>query len=331
MGGAILNPKSFELFNNSNLKLFFLDTLDADYFCYLMQQVDLASTLFLVISKSGETLETISLFATVLEVLKENEFITLKDHFLFITSSKPSTLRSLAEDLGSKIIIHEEIGGRFASFTNINLLPLMLIGADPLAFCLGGEEVLEDFYLQKENSLIAKSTAFILDKIERQYSIHVNMSYIRKLHQFLEWNNQIIAESLGKGGLGLTSISAHGPEDQHSQLQLYLDGPQDKFFTLFNTSNNEHLTLPKLNVLGIVKKDINDIIHAQHSTLYDVLLGHNIPVRKITIVDNSIKSLGALMMFSMLETIVLGLMQNINPFGQPAVEGMKELVYKVLR
>ncbi|KIE04154.1 hypothetical protein NF27_JF00320 [Candidatus Jidaibacter acanthamoeba] len=332
MGGAILNPKTFALFNrNADLNIEYLDTLDPIYFQSFIKRIELKQTKFLIISKSGETLETISLCLTLIKIFEQQGIKNINKHFIFITGFKDSTLKEIAINLGSTILPHEEIGGRFASFTNINLLPLMLMNQDAHAFCEGGEEVLRDFLYNREESLIAKGMPFLTNMVENKYSIHINMSYAKSLHNFLEWNKQIIAESLGKEGFGITPMCAHGPEDQHSQLQLYLDGSKDKFFSLYNFAIYKAPNLPAVEFQGIFNKTIEDLILAQYKAFVDILSEHKIPTRQITMLDDSAKSLGALMMFSMIETIVLGLMNNINPFGQPAVEGMKQLVYKLLK
>lgn len=337
MGGAILNPMAILAFRNpkeNKIKISFLYTVEADKILSLMANVDLNKTAFLIISKSGETIETIALFITWLQKYKEFNIPNLQQHFYFIVGKNDNTLRKAASELDCIIFDHDEsIGGRYATFSNVGLLPALVAGIDIKSFCQGAEQTLNTFFSQGINSPSAKGGKFLAIMYSQKKKISVTMSYMHLLHDFLQWQSQIVAESLGKNNKGITPIPVMGPIDHHSQLQLYLDGPKDKFFTLiYNSPNDIHdIMMHDSNISpNLNSTSLNTLLKATYLAALQSIKLNNLPVRTILFNDFDISSLGSIMMHFIIETIVAGKLMGVNPFNQPAVMQVKEHLLKLL-
>ena len=200
------------------------------------------------------------------------------------------------------------------------------------AFLEGANSVLDDLWSNKENSLPAKS-ATTLNALN--LPITVNISYMENLFPFLEWQRQIISESLGKNGNGITPLHGIGPMEQHSILQLYLDGPKDKLFTFFyakeSPENSKELSISADTLPAYLKgKYIGEINNAELNATIGSLADKKLPVRTIIIDEFNEFALGALMMHSAIETVILGHLMSVNPFDQPGVEQIKIKAKKIL-
>lgn len=317
MGGASLNPRVLlEFLPPKEPNIYFLDSTDPLRFNSLMDGINLGDTVFLVVSNSGETVETILLLKAVLREYKLHGIKNSCEHFLFITGQKASTLRALAEGLGCKIYDHEsEISGRYCSFTNVVILPGLIAGLDMPAFLKGAQSVLEDFRQKKEQSSPAISAAMIM-ALGR--TTLVNVGYLRRFNAFLEWYSQIIAESLGKGGKGFTPLPCIAPEAHHSVFQLYLGGAKDKTFTLFYAKNLPNQAMQSVN-------------NAAYEAATMALEEQRAPFQTVIIKDLSEASIGSLMAHSIAEVILLGELLQVNPFDQPHVEMIKKYLSKLTR
>ena len=324
MGGSILNPAAvLEL--ESSMSITCLDTIDPEYVSKLANQLDLSKTCFLFISKSGNTIEVIALLDFWIQKLKKSG-IDCSKNFIFILGENPeSKIRKMASEIGSTILKHDsELGGRYSSFTNICTLPLMIQGRDVDDFYNGANEVLKDFKNRGIESEVVKGGMFLADMHNSGKNIVVAMSYAQKLSPFLEWQKQIIGESLGKDGIGITPVSFKGPLDQHSQIQLYLDGPEDKFYTMIHANNMQHLHTLEGHTL-------HSIITAEYNATAKALIDNKLPIRTIALEKLDLRSLGALMMHTMVETIIAGYLLGINPFDQSAVEEVKRNIRTFLK
>ena len=319
MGGASLNPQAMLHLigtRNSSTKVHFLNNTDPVFFNDLKNCLNLNKTAFLVVSNSGETLETIILLKAVLNEYNKAGIESYKTNFYFITNDNDNKLYRIATELKATIFTHEiQISGRYAGFTNVCTLVGLVVGLNMEEYLNGANEVINNFWQDIENSLPVKSA---LKAIAFNKPILVNLGYFQQSGSFLEWYSQIIAESLGKNCKGFTPVRGLCPNDHHSVMQLYLDGPPDKLITLFH-------------VKEIGDKILNDepFTPLQHlnNLCFDAALNafeiKKIPVKTLILGDLSEKSVGALMAHCMIEVIILGLMLEVNPFDQPGVELIK--------
>jgi glucose-6-phosphate isomerase len=332
-GGSSLNGQSL-VGLKPDKNLIFLDNIDPHSFDQIINNIDFDSTAFLVISKSGKTPETIAQLLAIINKFDINS--TSGKNFFFITSNDNNPIRHIATTIkAASIINHDNIGGRFASFTSVGLLPAAIAGLSPANFCLGAKQLIND-HLSNDNSDSIKCAAVKLALLEEGYTSNVLMPYIDRLANFAKWYRQIWAESLAKGGKGSTLIDAMGTIDQHSQLQLYLDGPKDKLVTLITTNNNSQGAPIKANfaiddsLSYLLNKTLGDLIDAESKATAQSLIKNNVPLITIEISDLNEQALGALMMHSILETIITANVINVNPFDQPAVEEGKLMAQKIL-
>lgn len=325
IGGSALNPKiatSFEA--RSDVCIHYLDTTDPIHYESFKKKVVLQECFFLVISKSGNTIEVLSVLGAVLNDLGEYN----KDQFCFITGQHNNHIRNIANEMGSMILTHdEEIGGRFATFSNVAILPGFLHGSDMKSFLNGANEVLKDFWENKERSLPARSAVslFLYEK-----PIMVNIGYTRFFTDFLNWNSQIVGESLGKDGKGYTPVHNIGPIDQHSVFQLYLDGPKDKVFTFLYSRNSCNNINKIKNVAFLSDKTLEDINEIEYRATLSSCRELKLPTRNILIDNLDEYSIGALAMHSIIEILTVAHLMDISPFGQPAVEMIKSNIKDLL-
>ena len=293
---------------------------------------DEADTGFVVISKSGATAETL---AQTLLALKHAP----ADRFLFITGPGDNPLRDLAGGLSITVLDHDpELGGRFSVFSVVGVLPALISGLDAGALRRGASEALDAALSAAEpaDAAPAAGAALALAMAQR-LSAAIFMPYDDRLLALAHWQRQLWAESLGKGGHGATPVVARGATDQHSQLQLYLDGPADKLFTLITVgmpAGGPRISGKLAAMAGadyLAGKSLDELMAAEASATRDALGEAGRPVREIVLQVLDEAALGALMMHFMLETVIIALCLNIDPFDQPSVERGKALVREYLR
>ena len=318
MGGSTLGSQTiYDFLKHKITKNFlFIDNLQPK------QKKTTKRFLSLVISKSGNTTETIA---------NANIFIKKKDKSIFITENKDNYLHKLAKKLKSEVIHHNNyIGGRYSVLSEVGMLPAELMGLKSDNFRQFNSLVKNTKFLKALISNVT-STLFFIQK-GKFNSIIIN--YDEKSDSLFNWYQQLIAESLGKKKKGLLPIVSSMPKDNHSVMQLYLDGFQKNFFTFFyvheNKSDkiNNSLILPSQKFLK--NKKITDIIYAQKIATEKVFDQNKIPYRSFEIKKRDEKTLGELFCFFMLETILIGNCLKINPFDQPAVELIKQQTKKIL-
>ncbi len=332
IGGSSLCGKALANLEciNKSPHLIFLDNVDPHTIDCLLDSINLEKTFFLTISKSGGTLETLTQFLACLDfVNKKLGKKAVKKQFAVITEPGKNHLRQLANDWDIDVLDHDpKVGGRFSAFTNVGLLPAALAGLDIWQIRKGAKEVAEN------ESIIG--AALNVCMMEKGININVIMPYVDRLSSLADLYCQIWSESLGKDGFGSTPVKAMGAVDQHSQLQLYLAGPEDKFFTLImlnqkNKGKRINSSLIKNKELSYIKdKTVGDIMQAEQEATYKTLLRHKLPVRTIMLEKLDEKVLGALLMHFYVETMLTGLILNINPFDQPAVEEGKVIARSIL-
>jgi glucose-6-phosphate isomerase len=321
--------------------LHFMDNIDSDSFDRLFQNISPQRTGFIVISKSGGTAETLTQFLYCLDVFRgQLDADKIPQHFIVITEPGERPLRRLAEKLHLEIIDHDPgVGGRFSAFSIVSLLPALIAGIDAYQIREGAAAVLQQMNSASTSKDFPPAIGAVLNVAlanENNINTTVLMPYLDRLTCFGAWFRQLWAESLGKNGLGTTPVRALGTVDQHSQMQLYLDGPKDKFFTLIladqkNTGGKIPEDLaddPDLKF--IAGKRMGDLMAAEQQATAATLIKNNRPTRIINIKSLDEPTLGALLMHFMLETIIAADLLGVNAFDQPAVETGKILAKQYL-
>jgi glucose-6-phosphate isomerase len=313
----------------------FYDNLDGHTLSGALDMFDLATTRFVVTSKSGGTPETLVQALAVLDAVKRAGLeARIPQLFLGITEpalpGKRNGLRTLFEACGIPLLDHHTgIGGRFSVLTNVGLLPAIARGLDPRAVRAGARSVVD--LLVTANSpadcppAVGAALSLAMAR-ERGVRVQVMMPYADRLGRFSHWFVQLWSESLGKGGQGTTPVACVGPLDQHSQLQLFMDGPREHLITVvrFPTAGDGprlSTTLAAsagLDYLG--GKTVGDLVAAQATAVPEALARAGRPVRTFDLDRLDEASLGGLMMHLMLETILAGRLLGVDPFDQPAVE-----------
>jgi glucose-6-phosphate isomerase len=318
----------------------FYDNLDGDTLAGALAELDLATTRFVVTSKSGGTAETLGqAIAALSAVTAAGLKSQIPQMFLGITepavAGKSNGLRDLFSSLSIPLLGHPTgIGGRFSCLTNVGLLPALARGLDARKIRAGAASVVAALMASKSAAdfapAVGAAVALGLAK-ERGISVNVFMPYGDRLGKLSEWYVQLWAESLGKGGEGTSPIAATGPLDQHSQLQLFMDGPRTHYLTILRTQTagvGPVIDPAMATTAGIAfmgGKTIGDVVHAQAYAVPEALARAGRPVRTIDIPVLDETSIGALLMHFMLETILAGRALGLDPFDQPAVELAKVL------
>ncbi len=318
----------------------FYDNLDAHTLGAAIAAFDLASARFVVISKSGGTPETLVQALAALDAVKERGLERrIAELFLGITEpareGKSNGLRRLFEAHGIPLLDHHTgIGGRFSALTNVGLLPAMARGINVRALRAGARSVVEAMLAaaapQDCAPAVGAAVAVAMAR-ERGVRAQVMMPYSDRLNRFSHWFVQLWAESLGKHGQGTTPLACLGPVDQHSQLQLFMDGPREHLITIVRAptlGQGPRLSTDLARVAGLDYlggKSVGDLIAAQAAAVPEALARAGRPVRSFDLDRLDEASLGALMMHLMLETILAGRLLGVDPFDQPAVELAKVL------
>ena len=318
MGGSILGTQAIYDFLNQKVKkkFSFIDNLKP------FRQKNNKKYTNLIVSKSGNTIETI---------VNANILISKKDKNLFITENNPSYLYLLAEKLKAEIIHHNNyIGGRYSVLSEVGMLPAELMGLNPNKFKQLNSIIKNKKFLNSLTSSVASSLYFI--KQNKFNSIIIN--YDENSENLFKWYQQLVAESLGKAGKGILPIVSTMPRDNHSVMQLYLDGFNNNFYTFFYVSGDKSSSIKNSDILSsknyLKNKNLNDVIFSQKEATENVFRKKNIPFRSFEIKKRDEKTLGELFCFFILETILIGKALNINPFDQPAVELIKKETKKLL-
>ncbi len=328
MGGSILGAEAIYNFLGSkiNKEVLFFDDLDENKIKKFKQNKKLTKILYLVISKSGNTVETLSnLFA--LKILKKNS-----KNIVIISERKNNSLLSLAQEFNLFYIEHKDyIGGRYSVLSEVGIVPAYLMGINISKLRL---KTLD--FISGKNQKFLKDNSIKLAQLinSNRYKNLIFLNYSSNLEKFLQWCQQLIAESLGKKNKGLLPMISNAPKDHHSLLQLYLDGPKDKIFYIFSSENkfNETLKINRdISIKNILnKKKISKIKNAQKNAVIRSLVKKNIPFREFKIRNINEEALGKLFSYFILETVAVGKMLKINPFDQPAVEQVKLDTKKLL-
>ena len=316
IGGSILGAKAIYDFLSVKKKILFIDNLNSRY------KLKKKNYLNLIISKSGNTLETIT---------NVNIILSKKDKNIFITENKKSYLHELAENLKSEIIHHNNfIGGRYSVLSEVGMLPAELMGLKPNKFRQLNGLVKNKKFI---DGLISNVSS-ILDFHRKKNFNSIVINYNPNFNNLIEWYKQLVSESLGKKGKGILPIISNMPKDNHSTMQLFLDGFKNNFFTFFFSKDNKSNKIDEKKLFNgyefLKNKTINQIMYSQKLATEKVFLKKKIPFRSFEIRKLDEKTLGELFCFFILETILVGKSINVNPYDQPSVELIKKETKKIL-
>lgn len=313
--------------NYSSPRLFVMDNLDT--VAEIENLINLDKTLFIVISKSGTTPETMAQYFYFKDKVS-------KENFVFITDSNEGELRKIGEQLQIKMLdIPANVGGRFSVLTSVGLFPAAMMGIDIEEMLEGAEEMAKSF----ENKEFERNPAFQLATIqylldwEEGIRISVMMPYSSRLYSFADWYRQLLAESIGKDGKGLTPLIALGVTDQHSQLQLYNEGPKDKLFIFLEIDEEDKTMIPKIEnekfkyLSGI---SFGTLMGVEKQATEQALTQYEKPNITLKIEKLDAKNLGSLFMLFETSIAFLGEYYRINAFNQPGVELGKKLTKEIL-
>jgi len=320
IGGSILGARSIFNFLRTKIKKNF-------YFKDDFENIQLNKKNFrrlnLIISKSGNTLETIS---------NLNTEITRNSKNIFVTENKISDLTKIAQKLKSEIIHHNNfIGGRYSVLSEVGMLPAELMG-------LKVEKFRKFNFLINDKKFVGnliQSVSSTLNMIKKNKINSIILNYDKKSNDLFLWYQQLIAESLGKKGKGILPVISDMPKDNHSLMQLYLDGTENNFFTFFFVEENLKKSIKNNHLLFsyspyLRNKKLIDVKRSQFNATQKVFKNKNLPFRSFVIKKRTEETLGELFVFFILETILLGRALNINPYDQPAVELIKSETKKFL-
>jgi len=343
IGGSTLGTYAIYKFlkhsKNLDKKLFFLETTDPIDILSKVEAIDLDDTLFIVISKSGTTLETVSIFKYINSLVKCDSSNTL------VITENDSKLNTYAKTNNIKTFeIPKNVGGRFSVFCAVGLVPLAIVGIDIDELLAGAKNIYDSFFNKSINyTRILKKARFFVE-YKNSFNINVVFSYSSRLEGFNKWYIQLWGESLGKVDInsthqGLTPIGIIGPIDQHSFLQLIVEGRRDKTLTVIKVDDFANdLKIPDIKLDGL--DDLNYINGLEFSSLINTQADatiesinnlNDIPCDEITIDSVSEKAIASLMYEYELLTSVCAKFMYIDAYNQPGVESGKIILKEKLK
>jgi len=319
MGGSSLGAEAIYSFLNRKIrkKFSFVNNIDLS-----RNKNNKINQFNIIISKSGNTLET----------LTNLNYQKVKKNCLFITENKNSYLRNLALKLKSEIIEHNNfIGGRYSVLSETGMIPAFFMGLEPNNFKRLDNLISSNKFI----NMLTYNVSSIFSFHQKKKNNSIILNYDENSNNLFYWYQQLVAESLGKSSKGILPIVSPVPKDNHSVMQLYLDGFKKNFFTFFYVMDNNLKKIDNNSLLDSHKylrnKKMSDILYSQFRATQNVFLKKKIPFRSFIIKKRDEKTLGELFAFFILETILLGKALNINPFDQPAVESIKVNTFKILK
>ena len=342
IGGSSLGAKAVYEFlkpvKNLQRKLYFFESTDPINIQNLLSKIDVTKTHFLVISKSGTTVETFAIYKYILS--KQSDY----SYYTFITDPN-SALEKYAKELKANVLhLPQNVGGRFSVLSTVGLVPLALCGIDIKALLLGAHHVKQSFFEQGELQDILLKKALFYSQNHAQYPINCLFAYSESLKYFCEWYVQLWGESLGKKQIhsafhvGLTPIGLIGPKDQHSFLQLIMEGTRDKSVTFIQIEDFENdvqipdTSLPHLEALDALNSlPFSRLINMQCNSVIEALRDEeDIPLDSILLPKIDAENIGGLIFYYELLTSLVGELIDVNTYDQPGVEAAKIILKKKL-
>ena len=326
LGGSSSGAKAMSFFLNDDAIYF--DNLDLEYFSNFFKKNKIQDYIFFVISKSGDTFETLALLDLLVQESHKIKNYNIFGSMVVITENKNSLLKEFVTKNKIQFVEHNpDIGGRFSILSETGMLPFIDLdikveeGSEKYLNLLGQEEEISP----------TLNTAILSTCIEKyKLSMYCNLIYNYRLKHFSYWFHQLHAESLGKNGKGLTPLTSICPKDHHSMMQLYLGGPKNKIFNIFSPPDEDHYNDFKIDEFHNIKSySPSGLLKKQFESVIDVFCAQGVPHRVIKIRDHK-NPLNLIELFSyfLLETILLGKILNIDPYGQPSVQLIKDKIFK---
>jgi glucose-6-phosphate isomerase len=332
---------------NGSPRIFILDNIDPDQFHGFLETIDIKKTLFNVISKSGETAETMSQFLIIYDMLIKKLDKKHRNHLVITTDATKGFLRKIIDKEGyDNFIVPDGVGGRFSVLTPVGLLSSAFAGIDINSLLKGASSIVDTFFERDYKTNPVMLNAVIHHHLEQKCgkTISVMMPYSYRLKDFADWYRQMWAESLGKrydlkGNevfTGQTPIKALGVTDQHSQVQLYTEGPQNKVFTLLTVEEwKSKVRIPKMfkNIEGLSylgNHTLNELMTYEKLGTELALKSAGRPTCQIIFPKINAFTIGQFIMFYEIQTVFAGKLYQINPYDQPGVEAGKKTTYALM-
>ena len=327
-------------------RIFFLDNIDPDQMDAMFNMLDLRRTLVNVITKSGSTAETMSQFMIIKDKLQSILGDDYRKHIVATTDKEAGILRQISNEEGYKtFVVPDDVGGRFSVFSAVGLLPFALVG-------INIDEIIEgvkNMDLALKNTDIKKNIAaqnalihYLLER-KKDKNISVMMPYSSRLRYISDWYVQLWAESLGKEvdndgkvvNIGPTPVKAVGVTDQHSQIQLYNEGKNDKIINFIRVGEfDKTMDIPKIfectGIGYLGGKTVNELLNAEADSTAVALCDYNRPNVTITLPKVNAYYVAQLLYMLEVQTAIAGELYNINTFNQPGVEQAKNYTYALM-
>lgn len=325
LGGSSSGAKAISGYIKDDIIYF--DNLDLEYIYTFLKNKNLIDYEYYVISKSGETFETLAILNLLLQKAEEIGIKNINENIFIISDNQTSFLKKFSDSNKIKFIEHNpKIGGRYSVLSETGLFPFRDLNLNVEE---ASEKYLDLLINYDVDTSPVKNAAILLTCIDQlKTKIYFNLIYNYRLKHFSYWLHQLHAESIGKEGAGMTPCTSICPKDHHSMMQLFLDGPKDKFFNLFTPQDT--IYFKKFNKIGfenIEKYSPKELLDKQFNSVVEVFREKKIPHRVIKITDhNNILNLFELFSYFILETIILGDCLGIDPYNQPAVQLIKEKI-----
>lgn len=351
IGGSALGPQTLidALGKRNGVKFSFMDNTDSEYIADLLSDIEASQSLFYVVSKSGGTAETLANFSIARNFLKQAgvKEDQLNKHFVLCTDPKSGVLREFAQKYDYDALeVPSDIGGRFSVFTHVGLFPALFAGIDIDELMAGANDIKHSLMSDNVSENILLQSAAHISELYQNGKPSANqtvlMPYSSKLKTLSHWFVQLWGESLGKirpadgANVGLTPIPAYGATDQHSQMQLFMEGPADKILMLLEVKNKaSNFQLETDLDIEPAKKlapyNLNQLIEAQLNGTIQALKDNRKNVIHISIERNDERHMGALVLFFESLTAIMGQYLEVDPFNQPGVELGKKYAYEYLK
>ena len=335
-GGSSLGADSFiraHKYHHGDQSIGFhiLDNLDPNAVSQIFDVIEPSTAKFLAVSKSGKTTETIALLLIVINWLISKN-IKVKESIMVMCEEKSDEFQELieiAKEYNLKIVQHQKIGGRFSALTSTGLLPAAVMGLDPYMIRKSARDSLNNVF--DNNNFIIKSAVFS-NNFNEQSNLNCVISYGDALSPLVAWYKQLWNESLGKDSKGTFLLSGKGSLDQHSQLQMWLDGPNIGNYTFLKVNNNNGHKIPKSEISPWLSDlSLGEILNTMAESTYDALKENKRAVRSISIPDISAETIASLMVTFILEVLVVAELLGVDPYTQNAVEAIKINTFKRLK
>ncbi len=334
IGGSSLGPMclidSLKHLAKNQINFHFFENPDPIDWAYRIQRLNPGKTLVCVVTKSGTTYETLSIFMLAFDWLKQHlgEDAAIK-HTVAITDPEKSELLDLAREKNIQTLyISPSVGGRYSAFTPVGLFAMALAGLNCQSFMIGAKKIRE--YCEKHYSTSDKNMfvnlAGSLQMLEITHPVHVMMPYSTPIRLVANWWVQLWAESLGKNGKGFTAVPSLGAVDQHSMLQLLRDGPNDKVIWFLNLQNfNKPIEIPSIGFKSktfdlLEKQDLGTLLDTEFRAIQKVMFNQKRPAFQLQIDELNEEAMGSLFFFFCILTSYMGEVIGENPFDQPGVE-----------